>query len=152
MFTAITAGLLSAQDPSARGTADGEPWRSVRAWGQAWSRAEYNRVRPDLMRRRRYGNLVLATPEQDQGPTADVIAAMDPAIAAAILAALPAAVSGQIISEMPPGEAQLVVMTMQQLTRTATPSPPGNPVLDPGKDATQPADADPPAAPEDGVG
>jgi hypothetical protein len=154
MFTAIVASLLAMQDrQSPSGDAEAiERWRSVKAWGQAWSWAEYNRVRPDLMRRRRYGNLVLATPEQDQGPTADVIAAMDPAVAAAILAALPATVSGQIISEMPAREAQLVIKTMLQLTRTARPSPPGDRPSRPDEgNVQQAAAASTQDAPEDEV-
>jgi hypothetical protein len=68
IFTAIVTGLLTIQGPPDSKPAADEPWRSVRSWEKAWSQAEYNRIRPDLIRRRRYGNLVLATPEQDEDP------------------------------------------------------------------------------------
>jgi hypothetical protein len=134
IFTAIVTGLLTAQGPLDSRSEAGEPWRSVRSWEKAWSQAEFNRIRPDLMRRRRYGNLVLATPEQDEGPTASVIAAMDPAVAAALLASLPATMAGRIISDMPPKEAQLVIKMMVELTSTTTPSPPAIPAPDPDTD------------------
>lgn len=138
IFTAIVTGLLTIQGPPDSKPAADEPWRSVRNWERAWSQAEYNRIRPDLMRRRRYGNLVLATPEQDEGPTASVIAAMDPAVAAALLASLPAAVAGRILSDMPPKEAQQVIKMMVEMTSTTTPSPPAIPAPGP---ATDPDDA-----------
>jgi Helix-turn-helix domain len=138
IFTAIVTGLLTIQGPSASRPAADEPWRSVQNWEKAWSQAEYNRVRPDLMRRRRYGNLVLTTPEQDEGPTASVIAAMDTAVAAALLASLPPTVAGRILSDMPPKEAQQVIKMMVELTSTTTPSPPAIPAPGP---VTDPDDA-----------
>ena len=58
-------GLLTIQGPpDGRSPAD-EPWRSVRSREKRAPKTGYNRIRPDLMRHRRYGNLVLATPEQD---------------------------------------------------------------------------------------
>lgn len=141
IFAAIVTGLLTIQGPADSNPAGDEPWRSVRSWEKAWSQAEYNRIRPDLMRRRRYGNLVLATPEQDEGPTASVMAAMDPAVAAALLASLPATVAGQIISDMPAKEAQLVIKMMVALTGTTTPSPP-HPATDPDGANAQGQDAD----------
>jgi hypothetical protein len=94
------------------------------------------------MRRRRYGNLVLATPEQDEGPTASVIAATDPAVAAALLASLPATVAGRIVSDMPPKEAQLVIKAMMELTSTTTPSPPAIPAPGPADPNACGRDAD----------
>lgn len=141
IFAAIVTGLLTIQGPPDSKPSADEPWRSVRSWEKAWSQAEYNRIRPDLMRRRRYGNLVLATPEQDEGPTASVIAAMDPAVAAALLASLPATVAGQIISDMPAKEAQLVIKMMVELTSTTTPSPP-HPATDPDGEDAHGQDAD----------
>jgi Helix-turn-helix domain len=137
IFAAIVTGLLTIEDTPGRRSPADEPWRSAGTWQQAWAWAEYNRLRPDLMRRRRYGNLVLATPEQDEGPTASIIAAMDPAVAAALLASLPPSVSGQILTEMPAKEAQEVIKLMLQLTGTTTPSSPATtdsePATEPGR-------------------
>ncbi|MGH4011282.1 MAG: helix-turn-helix domain-containing protein [Pseudonocardiaceae bacterium] len=144
LFMRIVVTLLSCLETRDAGRTYGEGWRPATAWRQAWSHAEFNRVRPDLTRRRRYGNLVLVTPDQDEGPTASVVAAMDTKIAAALLASLPSKVAAEIISEMPPKKAQTVLTAMWELTGKVIPSPPPVSATESDEDAEKQTQADEP--------
>lgn len=113
----VTCLLDNAAEPHSDGQheADSPPaeqWHSLRAWRQAWTNAEYNRTRPDLNRRRRYGNIYLISSDQDEGPTASVVAEMDTEVAAALLGSLPPQVSAGIISDLPNKKAQAVLKAM----------------------------------------
>jgi hypothetical protein len=90
-------------------------WRSIDSWRSAWRTAEHNRLRPDLMRRRAYGGLVLVTHDQE-GPTAALLAEMDPRVAAALLVSLSSKMSAQIMNDMPAKQAQEVLKAMVELT------------------------------------
>ncbi|WP_327591258.1 hypothetical protein OHA25_61145 (plasmid) [Nonomuraea sp. NBC_00507] len=87
-------------------------------WREAWTRAEYNRIRPDLTRRRRVGNVFMLSEQQDAGPTAGIVAELPPGVAATLLASLPQHVAAGIISEMPPAKAQAVLTAMWQVHGT----------------------------------
>jgi hypothetical protein len=153
LLMSIVAALLSLLEDGDASHAYGELWRLTRAWRQAWSRAEFNLVRPDLTRRRRYGNLVLVTQDQDEGPTASVVAAMDTQVAAALLSSLPPQGAAKIISGMLPKKAQAVLKAMLDLTGTVERSAPGVSVtgLDERTEGEAPAD-DPVAEPKDETG
>jgi hypothetical protein len=116
MFTVLVQTLLALQHQSNSGL--------LSAWQQAWTRADFNQRRPDLFRRRRYGNLYLVTSQQDQGPTPDIIAEMPTEAAAALLVSLDKTIAGQIIGQMPPNRAGAVVTAMWGLTGGLAPGAP----------------------------
>ncbi|MFC9898511.1 hypothetical protein ACFVMC_32875 [Nocardia sp. NPDC127579] len=97
------------------------PWRSMTEWRSAWTRSETNRERPDLTRHRRYGNIFLITDGQDEGPTASIVAEMDPEVAAALLASLAPKIAGNIISDLPTKHAQAVLTAIEKLHRRPSP-------------------------------
>jgi hypothetical protein len=150
LLMSIVAALLSLLEDGDASHAYGELWRSTRAWRQAWSRAEFNLVRPDLTRR---CNLVLVTQDQDEEPAVSVVAAMDTQVAAALLSSLPPQGAAKIISGMPPNKAQAVFKAMLDVTGTVERSAPGVSVtgLDERTEGEAPAD-DPVAEPKDKTG
>ena len=114
-YAEVIRGLLS----YAAGVSEQrQSWHTPQAWLDAWSRAEYNRVRPDLSRRRRVGNIYLLSENQDEGPTAAIVSELDPALAAALLASLHPSIAAGIIGELPPEKAQAVLKAMWQLSGT----------------------------------
>jgi len=107
LFRTVICGLLAYGDVKNRKPA--ETWFSLQVWLEAWTRAEYNRTRPDLARRRRTGNVYLMSENQDEGPTAGVIGEMNPSVAATLLGSLPRPIAAGIINELPPEKAQAVI-------------------------------------------
>ncbi|HET6703800.1 hypothetical protein, partial [Amycolatopsis sp.] len=90
-------------------------WSLLATWQNAWRRAEFNRERPDLSRRRRPGKTFLLTEDKDEGPAAAMIAEMTPALAAALLSGLPPHIQAGIVGELPPAKAQAVIAAMHEL-------------------------------------
>jgi Helix-turn-helix domain len=109
----IVKGLLTYdEEPSSR--TPGRPWSAWQTWRDAWSRAEFNRERPDLIRRNRLGNVYLLSDNQDEGPTASIVAEMAVPAAAALLASLHPPLAAGILNELPPRKQQAVVTAMFQ--------------------------------------
>jgi helix-turn-helix protein len=123
LYTALVQTLLARYPDQPEHNSDGgSSSNDLAAWQKAWTRADFNRDRPDLFRRRRYGNLYVMTSAEDQGPTPDIIAEMPTEVAAALLSSLDKRVAAQIISEMPSARAGELVTTMWGLTGRTSPN------------------------------
>ncbi|MEV4364583.1 helix-turn-helix domain-containing protein [Nonomuraea sp. NPDC049625] len=120
LFKAVVEGLIS-YGVERNGMERQDEWMSVRGWTEAWSRAEYNRLRPDLMPRRRFGNVHLLVDDQDEGPTAGIVAELPADHAAALLGSLHRGVAAGIIAQLPPDKAQAIINAMWQQNATIHP-------------------------------
>lgn len=138
LYGTLIRGLLSYDRSEARQPT--ESWLSPQVWKDAWSRAEYNRVRPDLIRRRRTGDVYLLSENQDEGPIASIINELGPAVAAAMLSGLHRSVAAGILRELPPDKAQAVISAMWKQTGTIADDTmlPSLPESDPSADTDVP--------------
>ncbi|MEU6584366.1 helix-turn-helix domain-containing protein [Nocardia sp. NPDC046763] len=100
------------------------PWRSAQSWTDAWVLAEYNRSRPDLRVRRRFGDIYLVVEDQDEGPAAAIFEAMDTDKAAALLSSLAPQIAQEIIIGLSPKKTHAVVTSIQRMHRRAAPQAP----------------------------
>lgn len=109
-YRAIVQCLLTTRRPSRLED-------EMRPWLEAWSRAMFNHERPDLHRRRGgVTNIFVQAEDQDRGPTASIVAELQPEHAAGLLAGLDRRVAADILRELPPEKAQAVLSKMWQLT------------------------------------
>jgi hypothetical protein len=113
-FEVVVQGLLNHLKDEQR--AAPPPWGSVQVWLDAWTRAEFNRIRPDLSKRTANSNIYLMTSDQDPGPAPGLIGDLAPRVAAALLTDLSPPVRAGIISALSPDKAQAIITEMWNLT------------------------------------
>ncbi|WP_370964744.1 hypothetical protein [Amycolatopsis sp. cg9] len=94
-------------------------WYSAEQWLAAWQRAEFNRVRPDRMRRTA-NNVFLMSEDQDVSPTISVFAAMKPPVAAGLLIGMTPEESARVFEELPPEKSRELIREMEKLAGKAT--------------------------------
>jgi hypothetical protein len=93
-------------------------WAFLDRWMGAWQRAEYNRVRPDRMRRTSNNNVFLMSEDQDVSPAISVFAAMKPPVAAALLIGMTAEETAKVFEELPPEKSRELIREIEKLAGT----------------------------------
>ncbi|WP_410570505.1 helix-turn-helix domain-containing protein [Amycolatopsis sp. cmx-4-61] len=99
--------------------ADRPAWARTAPWMEAWRRAEYNRVRPDRMRRTGNNNLYLMSGDQDISPTTSVFAAMNPPVAAALLIGMAPEETARVLEDLPTDKSRALIREMEKLAGKA---------------------------------
>lgn len=95
-------------------------WTRPASWMEAWRRAEYNRVRPDRVRRTSNNNVFLMTEDQDISPTTNVFAAMTPSVAAALLIGMTPDETARVLEDLPTDKSRALIREMEKLAGKAT--------------------------------
>jgi hypothetical protein len=115
----ITSGLRGGRIAGADERDDRPQWSGLASWMEAWRRAEYNRVRPDRMRRTGNNNVYLMSEDQDVSPAISVFAAMKPPVAAALLIGMTPEETAKVFEELPPEKSRELLREMEKLAGKA---------------------------------